>query len=85
MLSMIQRNQKKIYQCNRSVCRNADRPSIITNIASVNSDHTPNIMYSLIAPQYESLVKPIRKTMFHNTSESSVNKNCNLNVIPLLW
>lgn len=69
------------YQCNRSVCRNADRPSIMTKIASVNMDHKPNMMYNLMAPQCVSLVRPILKTMFHSTSDSSVTRETILMVI----
>lgn len=64
-----------MYQCNLSVCRNADRPSIMTNIASVNVDHMPNIMYNFTAPQCVSLVRPNLKTIFHSTSDNSVKKS----------
>lgn len=47
----------------------------MTNIASVNVDHMPNIMYNLTAPQCVSLVRPNLKTIFHSTSDNSVKKN----------
>lgn len=61
------------HQWRRRVCKNADKPSIITRIARVNKAQAPNTKYSIIAPLYEDWRSPMERTMFHSTSESSTS------------
>lgn len=56
------------------MCKKADNPSIITNIAIVNTDQVPKVKYNKIEPLYDSLINPAFKTIFHKTSESSKTK-----------
>lgn len=59
------------YQCKRRVCRKADKPSIITNMANVKRDHAAKKMYIFIDPTYVASLRAIWNTIFHNTSDSS--------------
>lgn len=65
---------QNIYQCKRKVCKNADNPSIITNIPSVKTAQTPKKIYILTTPIYVGSVNPICNTMFHNTSDNSAKQ-----------
>lgn len=66
-----------VYQCKRNVCKNAESPSIITNIANVKVAQMEKNTYNLTEPTKVSSVKPICSTMFHNTSDNSEKKKVN--------
>lgn len=70
---------KKIYQCKRSVCKNADKPSITTSIAKLKNAQAANIKYKNTAPVYNSPFNPIDNTMVHNTSDNSVENKLSIN------
>lgn len=62
------------YQCRRSVCRNAERPSIKTKMPTVKTAQKANTTVKKMPPSQPSLFKPRDKTIVHKTSASSVNK-----------
>lgn len=59
------------YQCSRRQCRNADSPSIRTKMATVSAAHMANTIHRAIPPTQPSNIRPLRNTMFHNTSDNS--------------
>ena len=67
------------YQCSRRQCRNAESPSIRTKMATVSVAHTANTIHRTIPPTQPSNISPLRKTMFHNTSDNSATKGTHYN------
>lgn len=59
------------HQCKRNVCKNADKPSIMTRIAMVNTDQAAKVKYKAIGPKFEFKSKPLRRTIVQSTSDSS--------------
>lgn len=61
------------YQCNLSVCKNADSPSISTNMDIVNVAHTAKDITIKIDATSPDFIKPfLAKTICHNISDNSV-------------
>lgn len=60
-----------IYQCKRSVCKNADRPSISTRIPIVRTAQKPKTNHNQIPPIHEDRIRPLVITIPHNTSDNS--------------
>lgn len=67
------------YQCSRRQCRNADSPSIRTKMATVSAAHTANTIHRAIPPTQPSNIRPLRSTMFHNTSDNSATTGTSYN------
>lgn len=65
------------YQCKRSVCKKADKPSIKTNIAMVSTLQKAKMTHKQTPPYQLSMTKAWRNTISHNTSANSVLKNWN--------
>lgn len=62
----------RTYQCNRSVWRKAERPSIKTRMTTVKKAQTVNTANKTILLMYwsSSAPKPIRNTLFQSTSDN---------------
>lgn len=67
------------YQCSRRQCRNADSPSIRTKMATVSVAHMANTAHRAIPPPQPSNFRPLRSTMFHNTSDNSATTTIRYN------
>lgn len=61
------------YQCKRSVCKKAERPSINTKMPTVSTPQNPKMIHRIMPPYQLSMTKPWRRTMFHSTSANSVD------------
>lgn len=66
------------HQCSRNVCKNADNPSISTKIARVkiaqNMKTTTKARLFIGNGNLEPNCRPLRITIVHNTSDSSIAK-----------
>ena len=62
------------HQRRRNAWRKAESPSIRSNINTVNDDHGIKTKNEAIEPPYPSIDNPIWKTIFHNTSDNSIEE-----------
>ena len=62
----------KMYQCNLSACKNADKPSIRRSIATVNVAQAEKAAIKSIKPYPLLWFKPILRTIVHKTSDNSL-------------
>lgn len=80
----IKKKNKITYQCNLSVCRKADIPSISTRTTTVAPAQNANKGTSKNTPTGNAKFSPICITMDHNTSDSSKknkNKEIEFNIV----
>ena len=71
---IVHNNKYNMNQWRRKVCKNAERPSIMRRMVTVRMAHGVNTINTAMGPSIgllELTPRPIEKTMFHNTSESS--------------
>lgn len=63
------------YQCKRNVCKNADRPSIMTRMPMVRPAQKAKITHKNMPPDQPFCTNACRNTMSHSTSANSVGLN----------
>lgn len=61
-------NKMSSYQCKRSVCKKADRPSIKTRIPMVRTPQNAKMIHKATPPSHPFTVNACRRTISHNTS-----------------
>lgn len=76
ILKQMQQNKHntETYQCSRSACRKADRPSIIRRIATVRTAKKKKTMDRRKNPPRLLEERPMCITMDHSTSDNSVHR-----------
>jgi len=62
------------YQCKRSVCKKAERPSISTRMPTVRIAQKPKTNHNQIPPIHEFSIRPLDMTILHKTSDNSEKK-----------
>lgn len=64
-------NKNNTYQCNRSACKKADRPSMMSRMATVRTPKKKKTMVRRKKPPKLLEERPMRITMDHSTSDNS--------------
>lgn len=63
--------QRNLHQWSRRQWRKAESPSMTTRIPTVRTAQKENTPKRTMPPKYPDALRPIRRTMFHNTSDNS--------------
>lgn len=69
------------YQCNRSACKKADKPSIMSRMATVRTPKKEKTMVRRKKPPKLLEERPTRITMDHSTSDSSEQEEEKISVL----
>lgn len=74
-------NKYNTYQCNRSACKNADRPSIMSRMATVRTPKKKKTMVRRKKPPKLLEERPMCITMDHSTSDNSEQEAGRLQIL----